>query len=64
MQGGPATEGRGWNAWNGRQTVAMAIWGGEAKRDCCRLKKLLIEMWILQVQTYESIHRGFWFVLV
>lgn len=37
----PATEGRGWNSWNGRLTVARTIWGGEARRDRSRLKKTI-----------------------
>ncbi len=32
VQGGPATEGRGWNAWNGRLTVARSVWSREVRR--------------------------------
>lgn len=58
VQGVPATEGPGWNAWNGRLTVARS------EGDCRRFKELLMEMWSIHVQTDESIHEGFWFVLV
>jgi len=41
VQGGPATEGRGWNSWNGRLTVARTTWSGEARSDRSRLKKTI-----------------------